>query len=118
MIHLRERLKFIILKVFKNPVLPASVMALPTSSQFAGMKASQSHLYSAELTLLSNGRTSIQIGSAGMIAEGDSPTESKVAQPGNIQEGSHVLAKTSNITALSQEGLKFHILKEKKIRNT
>ena len=118
MIHLRERLKFIILKVFKNPVLPASVMALPTSSQFAGMKASQSHLYSAELTLMSNGRTSIQISSAGMIAEGDSPTESKVAQPGYLQEGSHVLAKTSNKTALSREGLLFTRLKEKEIRNT
>ncbi len=67
---------------------------------------------------MSIGITSTHKSSAGTIAEGGSPTESKVAQPGYLQEGSHVLAKTSNITALSQEGLKFHILKEKKIRNT
>ena len=118
MIHLRERLKFIILKVFKNPVLPASVMALPTSSQFAGMKASQSHLCSTEVTQMSIGITSTHKSSAGTKAEGGSPTESKVAQPGYLQEGSHVLARTSNITALSREGLLFTRLKEKEIRDT
>ncbi|MBS64936.1 MAG: hypothetical protein CMA93_01190 [Euryarchaeota archaeon] len=112
-------LKFILLKVFKSLGLAASVMALSTSSQFAGMKASQSHLCSTEVTRMSIGITSTHKSSAGTIAEGDSPTESKVAQPGYLQEGSHVLAKTSNKTALGPlEGLKFNILKEIQIRDT
>ena len=119
MIRLREGLKFILLKVFKNPVLPACVMALSKSSPFAGKKASQSHLCSAELTQMSNGRTSTQTSSAGKIAEGGSPTESKVAQPGYIQEGSHVLAKLSKITALARlEGFIFNIITEIQIRET
>ena len=112
-------LKFILLKVFKNPFLPACVMTLSTSSQFAGMKASQSHLCSTEVTRMSIGITSTHKSSAGTKAEGGSPTESKVAQPGYLQEGSHVLAKTSNKTALAPlEGLKFNILKEIQIRDT
>ena len=119
MIRLRERLKFILLKVFKNPVLPACVMTLSKSSPFAGTKASQSHLCSAELMLMSNGRTSTQTSSARTIVEGGSPTESKVAQPEFIQEVSHVLAKLSKITALPRlEGLLFNIITEIQIRET
>ena len=68
---------------------------------------------------MSIGITSTHKSSAGTKAEGGSPTESKVAQPGYLQEGSHVLAKTSNKTALAPlEGLKFNILKEIQIRDT
>ena len=68
---------------------------------------------------MSIGITSTHKSSAGKKAEGVSPTESKVAQPGYLQEGSHVLAKTSNKTALAPlEGLKFNILKEIQIRDT
>ena len=60
---------------------------------------------------MSIGITSTHKSSAGTIAEGGSPTESKVAQPGYLQEGSHVLAKTSNKTAfVPKEGLIFNIL--------
>ena len=113
-------MKFILLKVFKNPVLTACVMTLSKSSPFAGKKASQSHLCSAA-SQPPNGTyfVSTQNISARTIAEGGSPTESKVAQPGYLQEGSHVLAKTSNKTALAPlEGLKFNILKEIQIRDT
>tara|TARA_B110000438_G_scaffold295323_1_gene338159 strand:+ start:692 stop:973 length:282 start_codon:yes stop_codon:yes gene_type:complete len=72
-------------------------MTWSKSSPFAGMKASQSHLCSEAFPNAPNGITivSIQNKSAGMIAEGGSPTESQGAQPEFIQEVSHVLAKTS-----------------------
>jgi len=68
---------------------------------------------------MSIGITSTQTSSAGKIAGGGSPTESKVAQPGYLQEGSHVLAKLSKITALARlEGFIFNIIKEIQIRET
>ena len=107
-------LKFILLKVFKNPVLTACVMTLSKSSPFAGKKASQSHLCSTEVTRMSIGITSTHKSSAGTKAEGDSPTESKVAQPGYLQEGSHVLAKTSTIGEPMEL---IPLLQEREIRN-
>ena len=89
-------------------------MALPTSSQFAGMKASQSHLCSTEVTRMSIGITSTHKSSAGTKAEGGSPTESKVAQPEFIQEVSHVLAKTSTIGEPMEL---IPLLQEREIRN-
>ena len=72
-------------------------MTLSKSSPFAGRKASQGHLSLEAFPNAPNGITivSIQNKSAGMIAEGGSPTESQGAQPEFIQEVSHVLAKTS-----------------------
>ena len=108
-------LKFILLKVFKNPVLTACVMTLSKSSPFAGKKASQSHLCSAA-SQPPNGTyfVSTQNISARTIAEGGSPTESKVAQPEFIQEVSHVLAKTSIIGEPMEL---IPLLQEREIRN-
>ena len=52
--------------------------------------------------------------SARTIAEGGSPTESKVAQPEFIQEVSHVLAKTSTIGEPMEL---IPLLQEREIRN-
>ena len=91
-------------------------MTLSKSSPFAGMKASQRHLCSA-VSQPPNGTyfVSTQNISAGTIAEGGSPTESKVAQPEFMQEVSHVLAKTSiNIGKQPMEMIP--LLEERKIR--
>jgi hypothetical protein len=92
-------------------------MTLSKSSPFAGMKASQGHLSLEAFANAPNGITivSIQNKSAGMIAEGGSPTESLGAQPEFIQEVSHVLAKTSiNIGKQPMEMIP--LLEERKIR--
>ena len=94
-------------------------MTWSKSSQFAGMKASQGHLSLEAFPNPNapNGITivSIQNKSAGTIAEGGSPTESKVAQPEFMQEVSHVLAKTSiNIGKEPMEMIP--LLEERKIR--
>jgi hypothetical protein len=113
-------MKIINLEDFKNPALPAIVMALTMSSQFAGTKASQSHLCSAEFIHSPKGCdfVSIQNLSAGMIAEGGSPTESKAAQPDFTQGGSHVLAKTSDLEDTPKEAIQFTYTKEKQKTNT
>tara|TARA_B100000945_G_scaffold150049_1_gene120342 strand:+ start:8149 stop:8430 length:282 start_codon:yes stop_codon:yes gene_type:complete len=87
------------------------------SSQFAGMKASRGHLSLEAFPNAPNGITivSIQNKSAGMIAEGGSPTESQGAQPEFIREVSHVLAKTS-IDIGEQPMEEFILLQKRKIR--
>ncbi len=113
-------MKIINLEDFKNPALPAIVMTLTMSSQFAGTKASQSRLCSAEFIHSPKGCdfVSIQNLSAGMIAEGGSPTEPKAAQPDFTKGGSHVLAKTSNLEDTPKEAIEFYYTKEKQKTKT